>query len=129
MSACGSDERAVEKHDSPATHVHVAFGDEGLAAQLAVEHGRLIVIARNAHHRHAERAEDATEMFVAARVVLHEIASHEHTIDGPLTRLRESERARQRGQRSHTTQRGSLVAEEMRIGELDEADAHFQYSA
>ena len=129
MTTSGAGQTAVEQHDAPAAEINVTFSDERLAAQLALEHSGLVVIARDAHHRHAERTEHTTEMLVTADVVLHEIARHHHCINGPLARLRESERTCERRQRSYAAQRIGLVAEEMRISELDEADAHFQYSA
>jgi hypothetical protein len=94
-----------------------------------VEHGRLVVIAGQAQHWHAERAEHAPEMLVARHVILHEVAGDEHRIDGPLAGLREIERAHECGQRGHAAQRAGLTAVEVRIGELYEThDAHFQNS-
>ena len=126
MTASGADQAAVEQHDAPVGEIHMAIGDERLAAQLAVKRRGLVVIAGNAQHRHLERTEDAAEMLVARNVVLHEIARDEHGIDRPLTCLRKIQRAHERGQRGHAAQRFGLAAVQVRISELYETDAHFQ---
>jgi hypothetical protein len=80
------------------------------------------VIARQAQHRFAETREHAAEMFVAARIVLHEITRDED-------RVAHGEMARSISQRPleglesiHSTQRPGDIAEQVRIGELDDSD-------
>ena len=61
-------------------------------------------------------------MFVAARVVLHQVAGDQDGIaDGEMTR-RVRERALERLEGVHASQRARDVAEQMGVGELDDSD-------
>ena len=84
--------------------------------------GHEIVIARHAQYGLAEAREHAAEVFVAARVVLHEIARDQDGVgNGDVTRG-VGERALERLERIHAAQRFRRVAEQMRVGELDDSD-------
>ena len=69
------------------------------------------MIARDAQHRLAEARENAAEMFVTARVILHEVAGDQDGIaNGEMTR-RIAERAFQRLEGVHAAERACDVAE------------------
>ena len=113
---------AVEQHDAPGADVGGAIEIEGTARERFAHLRNEIVIAGNAQHRLAEAREHAAEMFVAARVVLHQVAGDQDGIaDGEMTR-RISERALQRLGGVHATQRARDVAEQMGVRELDDSD-------
>ena len=62
-------------------------------------------------------------MFVAARVILHEVAGDQDRIaDGEMTR-RVGKRAFQRLEGVHASQRACDVAEQMGVRELDDSDS------
>ena len=112
----------VEQHDTPASEIGESTEHEGLAVKLAAHRCGLVMIAGQAEDRHAERREQPPEVAVAARVVLHQIAGHEQRVRRPIAPARLRKRGRERGQRGDAAQRLALVAVEMRVGKVHEAD-------
>jgi hypothetical protein len=81
-----------------------------------------IVIAGDAQHRLVEAREYAPEVFVASRVILHEVAGDQDRIaDGEMTRG-VGERTFQRFEGVHAAKRASDVAKQMGVRELDDSD-------
>ena len=113
---------AVEQHDAPGADVGRAVEVEGAARERFAHLRNEIVIAGNAQHRFAEAREQAPEMFVAAGVVLHQVAGDQDGIaHGDMAR-RVSERALQRLVGIHATQRARDVAKQVGVRELDDSD-------
>ena len=113
---------AVEQHDAPRADVGGAVEIERTARERCAHLRNEIVIAGNAQYGFAEAREQAAEMFVAARVVLHEIAGDQDGIaDGEMAR-RVGKRALQRLEGIHAAQRARDVAKQMGVRELDDSD-------
>ena len=113
---------AVEQHDAPGADVGGTVEIERTARERFAHLRDEIVIAGNAQHRLAEAREEAAEVFVAAGVVLHEVAGDEDGIaDGEMAR-RVGERALERFEGIHPTQRSGDVAKQMGVRELDDSD-------
>jgi hypothetical protein len=113
---------------SSSTMRHVTAHGERRCVELAAHGLRLVVIAGNAQHRQPERAEQAAEVRVAGRVILHDVAGDEQRIRRPVARLRASECRHERRQSSHAAQRPAAIAVEMRVGKVCEAyDGHMKF--
>ena len=95
---------------------------ERLAAEFAPHGPRLVVVARQAQHRHAQAAEQAAEMRIAGRVVLHQVAGDQHRRPAA-SRAPARARARSVSAGSVATPRRRLVlaAVQVRIGEMRQA--------
>src|SRR6185312_2378910 len=113
--------RAIEQHDAPEPKINRSSYDERSAVELAAHRLGLIVIAWQAEHRQPESPEQPAEMRVPGRIVLNEIARHEHRIRRPLALLRVGERCLERGQRCNATQQLTLAPVKVRVGEVSQA--------
>ena len=113
---------AVEQHDAPGADVGGAVELERAARERGAHLRNEVVIAGDAQYGFAEAREHAAEMFVAARVVLHQVAGDQDGVaDGEMTRG-VGKRALERLERIHAAQRACDVAKQMWVGELDDSD-------
>ena len=87
--SCGARQATVEEHDAPRAHVDESVGDERLAAQLAPQRLRLVMVTGQTQHGDAEGTEEPAEMCIAAWVVLNDVTGDQHRIHGPIPRLRQ----------------------------------------
>ena len=69
-----------------------------------------------------KRANSAAEMFVAARVVLHQVAGDQDGVADGQMPGGICERALERFERIHAAQRPCRIAKQMWVGELDDSD-------
>ncbi len=76
------------------------------------------MIAREAQHGHAQRAEHIAEMDITGGVVLDEVARDQHRIGRPVMRLCVRQRGLERGQSGDSTQRFRFAAVEVRVREV-----------
>ena len=113
---------AVEQHDAPRADVGGAIEHERAGRERFAHLRDEIVVARNAQHGLAEARKDPAEVFVAGRVVLHEIAGDEDCVaDGQVAR-RVGKRTFEGFEGIHTAQGARGIAEQMGIRELDDSD-------
>ena len=117
-----SRDAAVEQHDAPAPEVDESAHHERLAIECAAHGLRLVVVAGQAQHRGAKIGEQTTEVGIAARVILHDVAGNQECIGRPLVGARVRERRLECRQCLHPTQRLVLIAVQVRVGEM--RDAH-----
>ena len=68
---------AVEQHDAPGADIGGAVQFERPARERRAHLRHEVMIAGDAKYRLAEAREQAAEVFVATRVVLHQIAGHQ----------------------------------------------------
>ena len=113
---------AVEQHDAPGADVGGAVELEGTAAERGAHLRNEVVIPGNAQYGFAEAREQAPEMFVAARVVLHQVAGDQDGVADGQVPGGIGQRAFERLERIHAAQRPCRIAKQMWIGELDDSD-------
>ncbi len=101
---------AVEQHDAPGADVGGTVEIERAARERFAHLRDEIVIAGNTQHRLAEAREHAAEVFVAAGVVLDQVAGDQDGIAHGEMARRVSERALERFEGVHATQRARDVA-------------------
>ena len=77
-------EERAEQHDRPRAVAQLAAELERAAREDLAHELRVVVVAGNRVHRHAERLERGAEAFVTgAALVLHDVARGEDRVDGP----------------------------------------------
>src|SRR4051812_18479275 len=113
---------AVEQHDAPRADVGRAVEFERTPRERGAHLRHEVVIAGDAQYGFAEAAEDPPEMLVAASVILHQVAGDQDGIGNRHVARRISQRALERFERVDAAQRARGVAEQMRVGELDDSD-------
>ncbi len=109
---------AVQQNDAPRAHIDIPADHERVTLERPAHGLGFIMVPRQAQDRHAEGAEDAAEMGVAGRIVLNDIARHEHGIRRPLAGLRVRKRGSKRGQSGNSAERFRLAAVEVRIRKM-----------
>ena len=101
---------AVEQHDAPGADVGRTVELERAARERFAHLRYEIVVAGDAQHRLAEAREYAAEVFVAARVILHQVAGDQDGIGNCQMTRRIRERALERFEGIHATQRARDIA-------------------
>ena len=113
---------AVEQHDAPGADVGRSVEFEGSAAERGAHLRHQVVIPGDAQYGFAEAREHTTERFVATRVVLHQVAGDQDGVTDGQMPGGICQRALERFERIHATQRSCRIAKQMWVGELDDSD-------
>ena len=92
-------------------------------AQLSSHFAGNVVIARNRQDRHAQPAEQQIDRAVGRGLVVDDVARQQHGVDREEMTLRVRETGLQPRQRARPAQRARRVLHQVRIRELDQADA------
>ena len=117
-------EEGAEQHDGPRAVAQLAAELERAARENLAHELRVVVVAGNRIHRHAERLERGAEAFVpGAALVLHDVARGEDGIDGPaaiaLRVLEHRKKRRVGGDAAHAAVRCRV---QVRIADLQDGE-------
>ena len=113
---------AVEHHDPPVAQVMSTAHMEGWRGQLATHGVHVIVIARKAPHGLAGCAQQFPHRGVAGRIVVDQVAGHQDCGGMRDLTLRLAQYRLKSGARHNAAQGTRGTAEQVRIGNLQQAD-------
>jgi hypothetical protein len=117
-------EPGLQQQDLPAVARDPLPSDlERDMAQLSSHFAGIVVIARNRQDRHAQPAEQQIDRAVGRGLVVDDVARQQHGVDGEEMALGVRETGLQPRQRARPPQRRVRVLHQVRIRELDQADA------
>jgi hypothetical protein len=111
-----------EQQYAPVADREDAAGLERRVTELAVQLGRIVMVAGHDQCRDSQRCERQLEGGVAARVVVHDVAGHEDRLRRQRLATRVLQAGAETSERVHAAQPRLRIAEQVRVREVQQPD-------